>query len=49
MKNTHDLRMENKKVKQLEVKQEPSSNADNDNQNKGHNSRKVSLGPNTKR
>jgi hypothetical protein len=49
MKNSHDRRLSNKKTEQLEIKQEPSSNAENDNQNKNHNTRKVSMGPNTKR
>ncbi|SHH77985.1 hypothetical protein SAMN02745823_00989 [Sporobacter termitidis DSM 10068] len=49
MKNGHDRRIENKKIEQLEIKTEPSSNADNDSRNKNHNTKKVSMGPNTKR
>ncbi len=49
MKNSHDRRMSNKKTQQLEIKQEPGSGAENDRQNKNHNARKESMGPNTKR
>ena len=49
MKNSHDRRLSNKKTEQLEIKQEPSSNADNARQNQGHNARLESLGPNTRR
>ncbi|MEL4107085.1 hypothetical protein AAFA46_09640 [Oscillospiraceae bacterium WX1] len=49
MKNAHDRRLENKKVKQLEINVEPSSGGENDRQNKNHNTKKVSMGPNTKR
>lgn len=49
MDNKHDRQAENKKIKQLEIKAEPSSNADNHNQNQNHNTKKVSMGPNTKR
>ena len=49
MKNSHDRRMQNKKTKQLEIKQVPGSGAENDRQNKNHNARLESLGPNTRR
>lgn len=49
MKNKKDRGVENKKIEQLEIKTEPSSNADNQNQNQNHNARKVSMGANTKR
>ncbi|NLA86799.1 MAG: hypothetical protein GX847_05840 [Clostridiales bacterium] len=49
MKNKHDRDIENKRIIQLGVKTEPSSNADNQDHNKNHNTRKVSMGPNTKR
>lgn len=49
MKNNKDRKVENKTIEQLEIKTEPSSNADNQNHNQNHNTRKVSMGPNTKR
>ncbi len=49
MKNKHDRKIENYKVEQLEIRMEPSSNADNQNHNQNHNVNKVSMGPNTKR
>lgn len=49
MKNKHERKIENYKIEQLEIRQEPSSNADNDNHNQYHNTRKEALGPNTKR
>jgi hypothetical protein len=49
MKNKSDLQKQNRRVEQLEIKIDPSSGADNDRQNKNHNARLESLGPNTKR
>jgi hypothetical protein len=49
MKNKHDRSIQNKRVKQLELNVVPSSGAENDRQNKGHNARIESLGPNTRR
>jgi hypothetical protein len=49
MKNKHDRELQNKRIEQYEIRQEPSSNADNARQNKGHNARLESLGPNTRR
>jgi hypothetical protein len=49
VKNKHDRELQNKRIKQLEIKQEPGSGADNARQNQNHNARKESLGPNTKR
>lgn len=49
MKNKHDRDMENKKIVQLKVKTEPSSNADNQSHNQNHNANKESMGPNTRR
>jgi hypothetical protein len=49
MKNKSDLQKQNKRVEDLELKIIPSSGASNARQNKHHNSRIESLGPNTKR
>ena len=49
MKNNKDRKAENKRIEQLEIKTVPSSGADNQNHNQNHNTRKVSMGPNTKR
>jgi hypothetical protein len=49
MKNKHDRKRQNYRIEQTEIRIEPSSNADNSKQNKYHNARIVSLGPNTRR
>lgn len=49
MKNKHERSLQNKRKKQLEINIVPSSGAQNDKQNQGHNARLESLGPNTKR
>lgn len=48
MKNNHDRKLENTKAEQ-EIKIRPSTGAASDTQNQNHNTKKVSMGPNTKR
>jgi hypothetical protein len=49
MKNKSDRDKQNKRIDDLEVKTAPSSGAENQDHNQNHNTRKVSMGPNTKR